>query len=197
MSQTIYAPREQWPQWLQDAKTENAQVEITPSGRVIWCDGEFLGGAFRGDKFLGGAFRGGEFGGGAFWGAEFLGGAFRGGEFWDGAFWGDEFRGGEFWGGAFLGGAFLGGKWFGGDWLGGEWHIDAPIPMLTISPIGSRDAPLRAKREPDGSVTVCTGCFEGPLDAFEAAVRETHGDNQYAQEYLAAIALIRARYARQ
>jgi len=52
------------PQWLKDADTDNANVEILPSGYVIWNSGNFLGGNFRGGNFLGGNFCGGNFLGG-------------------------------------------------------------------------------------------------------------------------------------
>ena len=49
------------PQWLLNAKTENADVEITRWGWVIWKSGYFLGGDFRGGDFWGGNFWGGNF----------------------------------------------------------------------------------------------------------------------------------------
>lgn len=38
-----------WPQWLKDARTENAQVEIC-AGRVIWRGGEWHGGVWHGGE---------------------------------------------------------------------------------------------------------------------------------------------------
>ena len=65
------------PQWLLDAKTEHADVEVTPYGWVIWNGGDFRGGNFLGGDFLGGNFLGGDFLG-KFLGGDFLGGNFRG-----------------------------------------------------------------------------------------------------------------------
>ena len=87
------------PEWLVLANTQNADVEMTDWGWVIWKGGDFRGGDFLGGNFLGGDFRGGDFLGGNFRGGNFLGGNFRGG----------DFRGGNFLGGDFLGGDFLGG----------------------------------------------------------------------------------------
>jgi len=53
------------PQWLLDAKTENAEVDVTTSGWVTWNSGDFLGGDFWGGNFLGGNFLGGNFLGGS------------------------------------------------------------------------------------------------------------------------------------
>ncbi len=41
------------PQWLRDAKTENADVEVLTSGWVIWNSGNFLGGDFLGGSVNG------------------------------------------------------------------------------------------------------------------------------------------------
>ena len=64
-------------------------------------------------------------------------------------------------------------------------------PILTLGPLGSRAAPLTAFLT-DAGVYVRTGCFWGTLDAFRAASAKTHGTNEHAQEYTAAIALIEA-----
>jgi len=86
------------PQWLKDADTWNADVELV-NGEVVWRGGEFSGGVFRGDVFRGGVFSGGVFSGGEFSGGEFRDGEFSGGVFSGGVFSGGEFRGGEFRGG--------------------------------------------------------------------------------------------------
>ena len=65
-------------------------------------------------------------------------------------------------------------------------------PVLQLGPLGSRCATLLAFLT-DAGAYVRAGCFWGALDAFRAAVAETHGaDSVHAQEYAAAIALIEA-----
>ena len=64
-------------------------------------------------------------------------------------------------------------------------------PVFQIGPLGSRCAYLVAFVT-DAGVFVRTGCFWGTLDAFRAAVVNTHGENEHAQEYAAAAALIEA-----
>ena len=61
--------------------------------------------------------------------------------------------------------------------------------IICIGPIGSRGDMLYAQS--GGVITVRTGCFEGTIDKFAAAVEQTHGDNKYGLEYKAAINLIR------
>ena len=39
-------------------------------------------------------------------------------------------------------------------------------------------------RGQDGKIRVVCGCFRGDLEAFRKKVKETHGDNKYAKEYL-------------
>ena len=64
---------------------------------------------------------------------------------------------------------------------------------ITISPIGSRNGVTTAFRTVDG-VRVKCGCFYGSIAEFEKQVRETHGDNQYAKEYLALAELLKVRF---
>lgn len=44
-----------WPQWLRDADTLDAVVEITKTGRVIWHDGIWYGGSWHGGSWHDGA----------------------------------------------------------------------------------------------------------------------------------------------
>ena len=41
----------------------------------------------------------------------------------------------------------------------------------------------------DQKIYVSCGCFSGDIDAFEQAVKETHGDNKYGKQYQRLIAL--------
>jgi hypothetical protein len=53
-----------WPQWLKDAITENADIEINKFGSVVWRGGVWRGGVWRGGVWRGGVWRGGEWRGG-------------------------------------------------------------------------------------------------------------------------------------
>ena len=86
--------------------------------------------------------------------------------------------------GANLGGADLRGADLGDKKLLGE------RPFLQMGPIGSRSDYLLAFLT-DKGIYIKTGCFEGTLEEFQTAVRETHGAiGTHAEEYAAALVLI-------
>ena len=75
---------------------------------------------------------------------------------------------------------------------GSEAKMVGKRPVLQIGPIGSRAAMLSAYLT-DNGVMLQTGCFgPAPLADFVSAVASQHGDNEHAQEYRAAVALIEA-----
>ncbi len=102
-------------------------------------------------------------------------------------------------GGADLGGANLGGANLGGANLGGanlcyanlgEKKLVGERPFINISNIGSRNDTLMAFLT-DKGIYVRAGCFFDTLDAFRAAVKETHGPiGLHAKEYAVAIQMI-------
>ena len=100
--------------------------------------------------------------------------------------------------GANLDGAYLVGAYLAGDNLDGAYLDGANLdgaylvgerPIFQIGPIGSRSTYLVAYST-DKGVVLKTGCFTGSVSEFEAKLQAKHGDNQYAQEYRAALALI-------
>jgi hypothetical protein len=76
-------------------------------------------------------------------------------------------------------------------WVHGDAH------WLLIGPIGSRMSMMTVTADARIGLRVTTGCFSGSLAEFEAAIAATHGDNEHAIHYRAAIALIRARFPEQ
>lgn len=62
-------------------------------------------------------------------------------------------------------------------------------PIIQIFPIGLRSDFLTAFIT-DRGLLLHTGCFFGTVDKFKTALKNTHGDNAHAQEYLAALSLI-------
>ena len=80
--------------------------------------------------------------------------------------------------------------------IGNGADIRRSDDVLYIAPVGSRNDSLTIYRHRDGGVRIHhgAGCEHESIEAFEAAVRAKHGDNRYAQEYLAVIALVRARF---
>ena len=64
-------------------------------------------------------------------------------------------------------------------------------PYLSVGGIGSRQDYLTLWITDAGNVFK-TGCFTGSLNELEASIKETHGGNNHAKEYAAAIALCKA-----
>lgn len=79
--------------------------------------------------------------------------------------------------------------------VGGSARVHSGASLCWISGVGSENGTLAAFTTQTG-ITVTRGCFEGSLDEFEAAVRETHGDSQIAREYALLIEFIRLRLGR-
>ena len=88
-----------------------------------------------------------------------------------------------------LDGANLAGANLDGANLDGEEKLTGERPIIQIGPIGSRCAYLVAYLT-DGGIRIRAGCFFGTKKEFVAKVKETHGDNEHAQEYKAALKLI-------
>ena len=62
-------------------------------------------------------------------------------------------------------------------------------PFLAIGPIGSESRIVFAWLTEAG-LRIQAKCFFGTRDEFAARLAETHGDNEHAQEYTAALVLI-------
>jgi len=107
---------------------------------------------------------------------------------------GADLRGADL-GGADLGGANLRGANLRGADLGGAdlygKKLAGARPFIQIGPIGSRSDYLQAFVT-DRGLMIRAGCFFDTRDQFELRIVETHGDNEHAQEYRAALALIDA-----
>lgn len=55
--------------------------------------------------------------------------------------------------------------------------------VLTIGPIGSRDATITFYRNKNDEITVVCGCFLGTIDDFLKKVKKTHGDSKHGDVY--------------
>ena len=86
-------------------------------------------------------------------------------------------------------GAVIGeGAWIGeGARIGKGAKIKSIYDYLTVGGIGSRQGMTTFYRCKDGLIRVNCGCFNGTLDDFEEAVRETHAGNEHEKAYMAAI----------
>ena len=140
-----------------------------------------LGGANLGGANLGGADLRGAYLGGAD-----LRGAYLGGANLRGAYLGSANLRGADLGGANLGSADLGGANLGSADLGGAGKITSVDDILLIGPIGSRADYTHIYRTDKGVYVKC-GCFFGTVDEFASKVKDTHGDNKFANQYLKVI----------
>lgn len=91
--------------------------------------------------------------------------------------------------GANLSGANLRGANLSGAYLSDDKKLIGDRPVFMVGPIGSRSDFFTAYLT-DKGIYLRAGCFFGTVDEFEAKCTVTHGDNQHAQEYAAALVLI-------
>ena len=75
----------------------------------------------------------------------------------------------------------------------GDARVYGNASIIWIGNIGSRADTTTFFACRDGKIGVKCGCFSGDIQQFEEAVRDTHGDSQYGKEYMAAIALAKAK----
>ena len=69
----------------------------------------------------------------------------------------------------------------------GDADIKSKDDIIWLTGLGSENRTTTIFRTKEGGVRVPCGCFSGDLAAFEAKVKETHGDSKYAREYLSLI----------
>ena len=70
--------------------------------------------------------------------------------------------------------------------IGVNAYISSPRSYFVQGPIGSRDDCLTCYLDKDKKIYAVTGCFSGTLEEFEKKVKETHGSNKHAKQYLKA-----------
>ena len=86
------------------------------------------------------------------------------------------------------GNAWVGGNaWVDGNaWVAQHGVVNSTQDYLVVGPIGSRNDYTTFYRTAS-DIWVRCGCFNGAIDDFVNEVRDTHGNNRYAQEYLETI----------
>lgn len=83
---------------------------------------------------------------------------------------------------------------YGEAWVHGDALVESMEHVVWFSSVGSENGTLTAYTTKTREIEVTRGCFKGTIDQFESAVKDTHGDNRYAKEYLALIQYIRLRF---
>ena len=92
--------------------------------------------------------------------------------------------------GADLQGAYLQGAYLQGAKYGTDDDTELMVNYFCVGPIGSRSDYLQVFHT-NKRIELKTGCFAGSVDAFEAEVVATHGENKHGKDYVAAIAFVR------
>jgi hypothetical protein len=95
--------------------------------------------------------------------------------------------------GANLSDADLSGADLSGANLSGAGKIKSVDDILLIGPIGSRADYTHIYRTDKGVYVKC-GCFFGTVDEFASKVKDTHGDNKYANQYFKVIDFVNKKY---
>lgn len=73
---------------------------------------------------------------------------------------------------------------------GNAW-IHSGTDYLCFQGLGSQNRNTTFFKCEDGHIHVSCGYFSGTIQEFENEVKETHGDNKYAKEYLACIEVVK------
>ena len=66
------------------------------------------------------------------------------------------------------------------------WAFD-DADYIHLKEFGSHNRNTTMFREENGNIYVSCGYFSGTLEEFESKVKETHGSNKFAREYLALV----------
>ena len=76
---------------------------------------------------------------------------------------------------------------YGNAWLCGNAQVSSDADYICLKGFGSRNRNTTMFRTENGNICVSCGCFIGTLQEFEKKVKETHGNNKFAKEYLALV----------
>ena len=164
-------------------------LEKAAGARADLGGANLYGADLRGANLYGANLGGADLGGANLGGADLYGANLGGANLRGANLRGADLRGADLYG-ANLRGANLGGADLRGADLGGK-KLAGARPFIQIGPIGSRSDYLQAFVT-DRGLMIRAGCFFDTRDQFELRIVETHGDNEHAQEYRAALALIDA-----
>lgn len=76
---------------------------------------------------------------------------------------------------------------YGDAWVCGNAQVSSDADYICLKGFGSRNRNTTMFRTENGNICVSCGCFIGTLQEFENKVKETHGNNKFAKEYLALV----------
>ena len=76
---------------------------------------------------------------------------------------------------------------------GDAWVCDN-ADYICLKGFGSHNRNTTMFRTKNGNICVSCGCFSGTLEEFESKVKETHGNNKFAREYLALVEVAKIHF---
>ena len=76
---------------------------------------------------------------------------------------------------------------YGNAWMCGNAQVSSDADYICLKGFGSRNRNTTMFRTENGNICVSCGCFIGTLQEFENKVKEMHGNNKFAKEYLALV----------
>lgn len=76
---------------------------------------------------------------------------------------------------------------YGNAWLCDNAQVSSDADYIYLKGFGSHNRSTTIFRAKSGNICVSCGCFIGSLQEFENKVKETHGNNKFAKEYLALV----------
>ena len=76
---------------------------------------------------------------------------------------------------------------------GNAW-ICSNADYICLKGFGSHNRSTTMFRTKSGNICVSCGCFSGTLQEFESKVKETHGNNKFAREYLALVEVAKIHF---
>lgn len=76
---------------------------------------------------------------------------------------------------------------YGNACVSGNAQVSSDADYICLKGFGSRNRNTTMFRTENGNIYVSCGCFIGSLQEFENKVKETHGNNKFAKEYLALV----------
>ena len=82
----------------------------------------------------------------------------------------------------------------GNAWVYGDARVSGDADYIYLKGFGSYNRSTTMFRAKGGNICVSCGCFSGTLQEFESKVKETHGNNKFAREYLALVEVAKIHF---
>ena len=78
--------------------------------------------------------------------------------------------------------------------VSGDACVSGDADYIYLKGFGSHNSSTTMFRAKGGNICVSCGCFSGTLEEFESKVKETHGSNKFAREYLALVEVAKIHF---